>query len=314
MTKHRPRSEEDRAAQEARWAVEAVRRAAEEAELAAEEQPILADLRRVGLEVGSVDDIKDPHPDAIPILLDHLARPYDPGIRAGIAYALGTAAARPIWRTLAGLYVAEPDGGVKQGLACAVAETASDDTLDELLALIGDSQIGSSRVLLLIAKFPARALAPLERLADDPDLRLEMPRVLKRLRRTSRAGGAGPPTPIDPALAEASSGFDRETVPAFLRRLVGLGVGFRRADAKAVQRMVDDLDQDDERELRFDLVTDGGPEPLVVRAFLDDPDAVDLYFFGSAHLAALIQGEMERLGGCVRNRAGAPSTRGDARG
>lgn len=106
---------------------------------------------------------------------------------------------------------------------------------------------------------------------------------------------SGPPTPIDPALAEASSGFDRDTVPAFLRRLVSLGVGFRRAEAKAVQRMVDDLDEDDERELRFDLVTDGGPEPLVVRAFLDDPDAVDLYFFGPAHLAALIQGEMERL-------------------
>jgi hypothetical protein len=270
---------------------------AEIARVTAEEQPILADLRRVGLDVASTSDIdrKNLLPEVVPILLDHLARPYDPGIRDMIARALGTPAARPIWRTLADLFVAEQDYQVKQGLACAVADTASDDTLDELLALIADPRIGPDRVLLLHAKFPARALGPLERLADDPDLRLEMPRVLKRLRRTPRAGGAGPPTPVDPALAEASSGFDRETVPAFLRRLVSLGVGFRRAEAKAVQRMVDDLDEDDERELRFDLATDRGPEPLVVRAFQDDPDAVDLYFFGPAHLAAVIQGEMARL-------------------
>ncbi len=288
MTDHRPRPRT-----EEEWA-------AEWAWLDAQEQPILADLRRVGVEVASTSDVNlhrnDLTPDAIPILLDHLSRPYDPRIRDMIARALGTPAARPIWRTLADLYVAEPEGQVKQGLACTVAETATDDTLDDLLALIADPRNGPDRSLLLWAKFPARALGPLERLADDPDLRLGMPRVLKRLRRTPRAGGAGPPTPIDPALVEASSGFDRETVPAFLRRLVGLGVGFRRADARAVQRMVDDLDEDDERELRFDLVTDGGPEPLVVRAFLDDPDAVDLYFYGSAHLAALIQGEMERLG------------------
>lgn len=273
--------------------------AAEEARLSAEEQPILADLRRVGLDVGGVwfiDRKKDRYPDAIPILLDHLARPYDPGIRDGIARALGTADARPIWRTLAGLYVAEQDAWVKDGLACAVAETVTDDTLDELLALIGDPRNGPSRVLLLaVAKFPASAATALEPLAADPDLRLEMPRVLKRLARSGRASAAGPPTPLDPALVEASSGFDRATVPAFLARLVRLGVGFRRSDATAVQRMVDDLDEDDERELRFDLATGGGSGSLVVRAFLDDPDAVDLYFFGSAHLSAMIRGEMERL-------------------
>ena len=144
--------------------------------------------------------------------------------------------------------------------------------------------------------FPPRAAPALERLAADPDLAYEMPRVLKRLRSRGRSGGGGPPTPLDPELEEASTGFDRATVPAFLAGLVRLGIGFRRTDAKAVERMVDGLDQDEERELRFDLATGGGSGPLVVRAFLDDPDAVDLSFFGSAQVSPLIMAEMMRLG------------------
>jgi len=277
------------------------KRAAEEAELAAEEEPVLAELRQVGLDVPSTWSLIEEHRDAIhagvlPILLDHLARPYHPATREGIARALGAPAARPIWRTLADRYVAEQNDQVKQGLACAVAETVTDATLDELLSLIADPRNGLSRNLLLMAKMPARAATALEGLAADPDLRQEMPKLLKRLRRGRKAAAGGPPSPLDPALEEASSGFDRETVPAFLSILVRLGFGFERSHAKAVQAMVDTLDVGDERELRFDLVTGADTGTFVVRAFLDDPDAVDLYFFGSPAQSAMIRAEMERLG------------------
>lgn len=277
------------------------KRAAEEAELAAEEEPILAELRRVGVDVPStwslIEEHRDAtHPRVLPILLDHLARPYHPAIREGMARALGAPVARPIWRSLAGRYVAEDNDQVKQGLACAVAETVTDDTLGELLALIADPRNGLTRNLLLLARMPARAATALEGLVADPDLRQELPRLLKRLRRSRKAAAGASPSPLDPALEEASSGFDLESVPAFLSILVRLGFGFERSHAKAVRAMVDTLDVGDERELRFDLAGGGGTGTLVVRAFLDDPHAVDLYFFGSPAHTAMIQAEMERLG------------------
>lgn len=276
------------------------RRAAYEAELAAEEEPILAELRQVGVDVPSTWSLIEEHRDAIhpgvlPILLDHLARPYHPAIREGMARALGAPVARPIWRTLAGLYVAEENDQVKQGLACAVAETVTDDTLDELLALIADPRNGLTRNLLLLAKMPTRAATVLEGLVADPDLRQELPRLLKRLQRSRKGPVGGPPSPLDPALEEASSGFDIETVPAFLSMLVRLGFGFERSHAKAVRAMVDTLDVGDERELRFDIPGGSGSGTLVVRAFLDDPHAVDLYFFGSPAHTAMIRAEIERL-------------------
>lgn len=284
------------------WVAARARRAAEDEAsrraLAAEEAPILADLRRVGIDVPSASALIewDHYPEAIPILVEHLGRPYQTVIREGLARALATPDARPIWSTLADLYVGEQDPQVKDGLAIAVAQTVTDTTMDDLLALIADATNGTSRVLLLIARFPRRAIEPLERLADDPDLRLEIPVVLKRLRRTPRALRAGPPTPIDPTLREASGSLDRATVPAFLSELLRLGIGLRPVDVKAVRRMVDDLDDDEELELRVEVGSVPGPEPLVIRAFLDDPDAVDLYFFGSAEVAATIQGALEALG------------------
>jgi len=263
-----------------------------------DEAPLLADLRRIGIDIDSVwylDRKRNISPEAIALLLEHLGRPYHPGTREGIARALGTRAARPLWGELARLYIDETDPRVKDGLADAVAQTVTNATLHELLALLGDPRHGTSRVLLLTAKFPASALSALERLAGDPDLRLEVPRVLQRLRRSRRAGVGGPPTPLDTALDEASSGLDRATVPAFLARLVRLGIGFRGADARAVQRMVDDLADDEERELRFDLAAGGGSGALVVRAFQDDPEAVDLHLYGAPGVVALIRNEIVRL-------------------
>jgi hypothetical protein len=67
------------------------KRQAFEAQLKAEGQPIVADLRTIGLAVSSVWDLVNSsacYPAALPILLKHLRRPYHPRSREGIARAL----------------------------------------------------------------------------------------------------------------------------------------------------------------------------------------------------------------------------------
>lgn len=69
---------------------EAKRRAAE-LRFRAEEEPMIADLAKAGFEVTSVWDLVNTnksYPAAIPILLDHLHRPYHKDIRNGIIRAL----------------------------------------------------------------------------------------------------------------------------------------------------------------------------------------------------------------------------------
>lgn len=62
-----------------------------------EEAMLLADLRRVGYRLESVWDFvnsADSYPEAIPVLLDHLRRPYSDIHREGIARALTVREAR----------------------------------------------------------------------------------------------------------------------------------------------------------------------------------------------------------------------------
>lgn len=75
------------------------KRQADELRLRAEEEPMIADLAKAGLEVGSVWDLVNSnksYPAAIPILLDHLRRPYHKDIRNGIIRALTVKGAKGI--------------------------------------------------------------------------------------------------------------------------------------------------------------------------------------------------------------------------
>ena len=68
------------------------------------EAPLVDDLARLGFEVKSVWFLKNNNPEfrkAIPVLLDHLRRPYPDIIRAGIAQRLAVKATQKIgWRIL----------------------------------------------------------------------------------------------------------------------------------------------------------------------------------------------------------------------
>lgn len=130
-------------------------RARRAAEFREAEAPLMEALRSSGFELESVWDLvntSQPYPRALPILLDHLDRPYPDRIREGIARALAVPDAGFAWSTLRRLYAAEPPGtDAKDGLAVALAETATDDRVQEIVELLADAEHGESRLLLLQA-------------------------------------------------------------------------------------------------------------------------------------------------------------------
>ena len=150
------------------------------------EAPLVEELRAAGFEVDSAWDLVNtstPYLAALPILLEHLGRPYPDRVREGIARALAVRDARFGWGTLVRLYRDEPAGtDAKDGLAVALAAASDDDVVDELVALAKGSAHGESRVLLLrgLKRLKApQARASLEELVEDPVLGQEARALLR---------------------------------------------------------------------------------------------------------------------------------------
>ena len=98
------------------------------------------------------------------------------------------------------------------------------------------------------------------------------------------------------SLTEASMNFDLENVQPFLARIAKhIESGFTDAEIKTVAEFVANTDVEDEREMTLSVVANGQSTPLVIRTFMDDIDAPDLYFFTSADLAAKITSEYHAL-------------------
>jgi hypothetical protein len=160
------------------------------------EAPLVAELQAAGVQVQTgvlVQTVWDlvntasPYPEALPILLAHLPRPYPAAVREGIARALAVPATRALgWEVLTRLYREEPVALVKAGLAAAIAAASANEVLEDVLALVRDRRHGESRVLLLSAlrrSRDPRAAAALVELADDPDLTKEIQFILRRRNR-----------------------------------------------------------------------------------------------------------------------------------
>ena len=160
-----------------------------EQEHAVAEAPLVGALRAAGFAVESAWDFvqaAEPYPDAVPILLEHLQRPYPDRVREGIARALAVPEARPAWPLLVRLYRDETLPDTKSGLAVALSAIADDAVLDELITLIRDGRHGETRILLLGAlerSKDRRARAALMALGTDPELVLEIQDILRRLER-----------------------------------------------------------------------------------------------------------------------------------
>lgn len=95
-------------------------------------------------------------------------------------------------------------------------------------------------------------------------------------------------------LEESSMNFDMENVRPFLQRIAPfIDSGFGAPEIDLVEKMVNATDHDQEGELSFQITHAGAPHRFVVRVFMDDIDAPDLYFFGPKALAERIDDEMD---------------------
>jgi HEAT repeat protein len=143
------------------------------------ERPLTEALRQLGFEVDSAWDLVGrtaPYPEALPILLEHLSRPYPDRVREGIARALAVRGdARFAWDELRRLYEAEPpETDAKQGLAAALSAICDKTLVDDLAALAKDPKQGPTRILFVRAFRRLRAIAIVDELAADPQFSAEI--------------------------------------------------------------------------------------------------------------------------------------------
>jgi hypothetical protein len=113
------------------------------------ERPIVDDLHLAGVGVASVWDLvntAEPYPTALPVLIEHLERGGYPDRVTGVARALAVQPAGVYWQRLRTLYGQASGRDATEGLAVALAASATAENLDDLLALLGDDSRGSTRI------------------------------------------------------------------------------------------------------------------------------------------------------------------------
>jgi hypothetical protein len=173
-----PQFRRDEATRDA--AIDAKQRAWREAE-----RPILDDLRSAGVQVDSVWDLvnsSEPYPAALDVLVEHLeSGGYPDRVMEGLGRALAVEPAVKYWDRLKAVYVAiaGPDG--RDGVAVALAASATEPQVADLLDLVGASHLGRSRIFLLrpLERLGGRkGSAAIESLVGDPDLGLEAQAII----------------------------------------------------------------------------------------------------------------------------------------
>lgn len=117
------------------------------------EQPILRDLSEAGIHVNSVWDVNEkfsPHSISLPILMAHLEKGgYPDRVMEALARCFGVDQGPAYWDRLRDLYHRETGQAVRDGLAATLAKIAKKAQFDELVELLHDESLGSSRVLLI---------------------------------------------------------------------------------------------------------------------------------------------------------------------
>ena len=155
-----------------------------------DERELVAELREAGYDVESVWDFvntNDPYLNAIPTLLRHLGIDHHKRIREGITRALITRDARGVAdRQLIDLFKSLPvsENEYKWVLALAIAETATSDTVHEVVELARNKEHGIARRELLHAVRGGRmnpnvAAATLVDFLDDPETQEDAQRILQ---------------------------------------------------------------------------------------------------------------------------------------
>jgi hypothetical protein len=154
------------------------------------EKPLVDEINTTGLAVTSVWDLvnsKARHSAVIPILLDHLTRPYPERVREGIARALAVPESIVGWKILLNAFRDEKNystTGPKWALALALGAAGTDDVLDDVFPLLEDENLGRNRVPLLPVLGRSRnprSRVVLNALKDDETIGKEVKKVLRRL-------------------------------------------------------------------------------------------------------------------------------------
>jgi len=155
--------------------------------LGAAEAPIVSDLLAVGVDVNSVWDLVNtavPYPNALPVLMGHLERGgYPDRVMEGLGRALAVGPASVYWQRLRELYVRARGVDEKDGLAVALAASATVEHLDDLIDILGDGSWGSDRIYFLrtvLRVGGARGREVVASLTDDPILGKEASALVRR--------------------------------------------------------------------------------------------------------------------------------------
>ena len=174
------------------------------AQLGAAEEPLVQALNAIGFNITSAWDLvntRERYDAALPVLAAHLERDYPPAIQEGIARAMAVPEAMP-WREdfirLIRSRPPMPEGkrdGFREGLAIAIGNTTGPHNVWETIALLRDTALGSSRILMLSVlgkvKEPEVKEALLELREHDPELRLAISDLgwVKKLDREHKQAG-----------------------------------------------------------------------------------------------------------------------------
>lgn len=171
-------------------------------ELTEAEAPLVEALRSAGQPVSSVWDLVNTasaYPAAIPVLFEHLHRPYPERIAEGILRALAVPESRSRWKELRAVFEASPaqkNGGLRWAAACALGSAADDGVVAEVMQIVRDPIYGFDRAPLLPVL--ARSSDPqakmlLHELRADPVLGKEV----KKMRRIRKAEMKSPDGVVD---------------------------------------------------------------------------------------------------------------------
>lgn len=195
---------------------------------------------------------------------------------------------------------------VPYALANAKLKSRREDTIRVLLEVLDDEDI-TPHVLDVLPKLEAVEAIPAIRTYLDspvPLVKSNAAKALKKLGKVqnSASGGTRPessspqPLPPPPAdLAEASTNFDLEQVPVFLKHLVSLVEGLGDSEVSRIESRLFEMEPDEEAAFDLAVRYRGEETRLHIRMYMSDIGAPDVGFFTSADLAEAIDQLMDDL-------------------
>jgi hypothetical protein len=117
------------------------------------ERPIIEELNLAGVQVESVWDLvntSEPYPAALPVLLDHLEKGgYPDRVMEGLGRALAVKPAVSYWNRLKTAYLMAVGPEAREGIAVALAASATQAHVDDLIQLLSFEEGGTSRIFFL---------------------------------------------------------------------------------------------------------------------------------------------------------------------